>query len=180
MNTFRSALVEDLGTARRKLSRIEDRLDDITGAPPSANSLMAMRNFANTMEPLFSALEMATPAPMATESARSYKARLLSQVQGFAQDKNLRGVDLHSMSRLDDAGFAHCAREIVKDAQRTADDPSQGSFSDPTRLRVVKETDQSGRTWTTFKGSPMTWMSHFMFPSQCVTGFFGRDGRQIR
>ena len=179
--TFREAMVSDLGNVRRKLDAAVSRMDDFTGRPPSSREMMDMRNLANQVSPLFEALEMGSaPGPMPTERPESYRARVFEKLQGFCENKTLRGVNLHRMSRTDDVGFAHLAREIAKDAQRTADDPNQGSFSDPHKLRAVKETDQSGRTWTIFKGNPMTWMSQFMLPQQCVTAVFGRDGRRLR
>src|SRR5437773_1721383 len=175
MTSFRGAMIEDLGNVRRKLDAAVSRMDDFTGRPPSSREMMDMRNLANQVSPLFEALEMGSaPGPMPTERPESYRARVFEKLQGFCADKTLRGVNLHRMSRTDDNGFNHLAREITKDAQRTADDPLQGSFSDPSRMRAVREIDQSGRQWTIYKGrSPMEgWMRQFCYPTQCVTGVF--------
>src|SRR5947207_16009594 len=140
--TFREAMVTDLGNVRRKLDAAVSRMDDFTGRPPSSREMMDIRNLANQVSPLFEALEMGSaPGPMPTERPASYRARVYEKLQGFCGDKTLRGVNLHRMSRTDDNGFNHLAREITKDAEKTASDPTQGSFSNPRRLREVTETD---------------------------------------
>src|SRR5437762_10447950 len=118
--TFRVAMVEDLGNVRRKLDSAVSRMDDFTGRPPSSREMMDMRNLANQVSPLFEALEMGSaPGPMPTERPESYRARVYEKLQGFCGDKNLRGMNLHRLSRADDIAFNHAARAITKDAERT-------------------------------------------------------------
>src|ERR1051326_2012339 len=110
---------------------------------------------------------------MPTERSASYAARLISQLQPFVKDRNLRGANMHRLARTDSRAFEAMSRDIQRDAKATANDPCIGSFTTPGALREVKETDASGRTWTTFKGpSPMSgWMQTFCYPSaHCLTG----------
>jgi hypothetical protein len=169
MTTFRSAVVEDLGSIRRKLDSAVSRFDDAAGRPPSNRELMDARNLSSRLTPIFESLEMGpAPAPGPTTSYRTHRADLLSRLQGFVADRNVRRVNLHNLSRLDDNAMNQIEREIIGGAKKTAADPTQGSFSDPNRLREVKETDQAGRTWTTFKGPVSEFLAPFQFSSQRV------------
>jgi len=172
MTTFREALVSDLGTARRKISHIENRLDDLGGRRATDSDLAQSRDFVNRTETVFQALEMMPPAPLPHDSYRSFRADSLSRLQRYIPDKTLAKVDVHKLSRMDDKYVDHFEKEIVSAAQAVANNPNVGSFNHPGQLREVPVKNQAGRTWTEYRGSPMTWMRQFMYPARCVTAVY--------
>jgi hypothetical protein len=183
MATARATAYDQLLRNERRLDAAVARMEDVTGRQPSNRELMDARDLSNRLTPLFESLELGpAPAPGPTTSYRTHRADLLTRLQAFCTDKNLAGANVHKMSRLDGVEpiINELEKSIVADAQRTANDPNQGSFRHPNRLREVKETDQSGRTWTVFKGPVSEFLRPFQYPARCVTALIDpRTGRKL-
>ena len=180
--TYREALVDDLGRARRKLSAVENRLDDLQGRAPTNSEMRDLVAVQVQYDDLYRGIECGgSPPPLKGESKTTYAARLVAGLQPFSEQH--RKIDVHNLARLDSTAFEAVSDAICRDVQKVIDDPTVPSFRHgPDVLREVKVRDSSGREASEFRGRPLVWLSHFMSPvQQCVTGVFDpRSGRQLK
>jgi hypothetical protein len=179
MNTFRGALADDLGRARNVMDRVENRLNDLQGAPPSNDELRQLVAHQERYDSLYAALECGgSPPPLKGEGPVSYRCRLLEGLQPFSKHKS---VNINRLARVDSDAFSLFEREIMSDAERVASDRSVGSFTNRGELREVRVKDPiSKRETIEYRGSPLSWMSQFMLPGQCVTAVLDGNGRVLR
>jgi hypothetical protein len=178
---FKSAMVEDLVSARNRLSQVENRLNDTQGRPLTLDEQQQLTNVQVTYDDLYRGIECGgSPPPLNGETPKSYESRLVGQLQTFTSGK-LRDLDMARLARGDMVAFNSIAGEIRRDVQRVIDDPLQGSFkSSGPSLREVKVADRSGRIWSEFRGSPSVWMNQFKLQPRCVLGFYEGWNRKIR
>src|SRR5437762_10682026 len=128
--TFREAVVEDLATARNRLSQVENRVNDLQGRPPGNDELRDLTDIQVKFDDHYRGIECGgSPPPLRGESPSSYRTRLLSGLQPFSE-KHAK-LDVARIGRLDSAALTAIEGEILKDVQRVIDDPTQPSFKNP-------------------------------------------------
>jgi hypothetical protein len=180
MNSFRGALAEDLGRARNVMDRVENRLNDLQGTPPTNDELRQLVAAQERYDSIYAALECGgSPPPLKGEGPVAYRARLLEGLQPFSEKH--KSVNIHRLSRVDSDAFSLFETAIMSDAERVASDRSVGSFANRGELREVRVKDPvSKRETIEYRGSPSVWMRAFQPPAQCVTQFLDGNGRVLR
>ncbi len=103
------------------------------------------------------------PPPVRGESLRQYRRRLLSKFA--AHSVRWRGVALH---RLDDRALAVAEGQVHADALAFAHDPANAPAG---ALRMITETDETGRRIRRFVGDPENCWGVFKQPTRIVTSW---------
>ena len=102
------------------------------------------------------------PPPMAAEDKHNYRIRLLRALQRHSKD--FRNIDLRKIA--DATMFDVVENRIYADA----DEASKSPLVAEGHLREIKTRDETGRTISTFHGSPRVWMSDFSMQPMRVVG----------
>jgi hypothetical protein len=177
MPTFREHMVEDLHHLSRRTNEIRDRVEDIQGHDPSNAELRLLRDYQARADDVYRDLGLVgAPPPLPAESPRSYRVRLARKLQHHSPD--WKESDLSNLARVSRNAFAVAEEAIYADAHKVALDPTV-TFSRTGELRERKVKDESGRETTVYHGSPLWWMSQFMFPARAVAAFYNSRGEKI-
>jgi hypothetical protein len=160
MAVDRGALAEELIRTRQQQARIDARLDDIQGRPPTEREMRARVDAQARADPIYREIGMHAPAPLSTESVANYRRRLLEPL--IRHDKTWAGMSPYQIP-VDALPMAE--QDVFASAKKLA---VSNDFHPPGKLRERRVKDEAGRETVEYYGDPLTWMRRYMIRSRFV------------
>jgi hypothetical protein len=180
------AVVENIVALNRSNAAIKARLDDIQGRPLTPSEVRDLADIHQEFDGVFRDLDMGgADSPIERESGYTYRRRLTGDLikvvdalqrrraatagRGLTEDERsfgkLAATDPYDWNANVVRSFA---ADAVERARAICNDPTQGDFRDPAKLRQIENVTPGGHRERRFAGDPLSWMARFMHTPQCV------------
>lgn len=155
---------------RRADSELLARLDRLERARDVTDEDRAkMSSIQSRADSAYMMLGDAAPRYMDGEEPLDYRRRLIKKLQ--TKSSTWKDVDL---SRADSAMLDVAEKQIYADAVASAMSPVDLAEG---HLRMIRKTDETGRTHVMWAGQPRAWMQQFQPPTRRVTNFETRSNQ---
>lgn len=152
-------------------AEVMNQIRDLQSRIPAALSDADVNALADAQEKadaVASAFGERSIRPMAGETPINYRRRIASKYRDHSPD--WKGVDL---AALPDAALAVAEKAIFADAIRAAD---EGASAPNGGLVRITKSDDTGRRYYEYRGSPSAWMDGFAMRPKIAAGFNTKHG----
>ena len=169
-------VLREIDRLERRANAAQAKLAAMVGVPLDAEARAARSDAQAKAKAVYDILGTAEPIPTGNEGVAQYRLRVAGELQKHSND--YCNANLRDVARQSWKAFTIAERQIYADAIKLGS--SYAWSPNPNQLRVRKETDETGRQWTTYSGKPSVWMNDFKLPPKLVKGWYDtKSGREI-